>query len=718
MKKLRFLVFTLLLTLLSGQLFSQKYVRPITLKEGVESQIITVDKYESGELWIREGKKFNNKKEVSPPSGKVVDSINYLLVNGAWMETVSDQDGSLISDKLTLPLDGVKIDDVQVSNLADQQTYSEHKRLENVSLICRHTLIKYRTDTLKLSEENKDVILDTITTFLLYVGSNENAIPFRVVANNKLVKDDLFISGDTIILDLKKKPELIEKLGLNAYVKDKSIINKTIDVNNIQIIPEGRVFSIINKMKIDVVEVRSEIPPVVKQGPGIWLWVIIAVCILLIALFAVLFQMKKKSAKKQQEEKNENVVIEPVSQSVDNEPKKVEALKTQQEEKTVIEAAPQESVEVESKKDVEGNLSVLKGEGNKDIVAKLTAEFEKKEKELIKKAEAAREDERKKAENEITRLKGEKQKLSEEFEKKEKELTKKAEAAREDERKKAENEITKLKGEKQRLSNDLEKEKKDAEERVERVRKEEKSNAERKISELTTAHKNEVSRLQDQQKVYTDQLTIVPYAKEYAKKISNLIDVVNSINIQAGELENAEVEDSYMIYRTISRFNRAISKIDYKKMLLDVSLAADNEMSFANSGITNLKTVSQDQMFTSLRGYFLSAYLEKYINAAMVYNESLAGMDRLVTGLTPKQTAPFSVYRDKLKECFKNLGISVVSVKLFDKLGDNVDLKVRREVDFGDENIPADTIIEIENCLVYPEGGRRPQDKIYVVVQK
>ena len=678
MKKLRFLVFTLLLTLLSGQLFSQKYVRPITLKEGVESQIITVDKYESGELWIREGKKFNNKKEVSPPSGKVVDSINYLLVNGAWMETVSDQDGSLISDKLTLPLDGVKIDDVQVSNLADQQTYSEHKRLENVSLICRHTLIKYRTDTLKLSEENKDVILDTITTFLLYVGSNENAIPFRVVANNKLVKDDLFISGDTIILDLKKKPELIEKLGLNAYVKDKSIINKTIDVNNIQIIPEGRVFSIINKMKIDVVEVRSEIPPVVKQGPGIWLWVIIAVCILLIALFAVLFQMKKKSAKKQQEEKNENVVIEPVSQSVDNEPKKVEALKTQQEEKTVIEAAPQESVEVESKKDVEGNLSVLKGEGNKDIVAKLTAEFEKKEKELIKKAEAAREDERKKAENEIT----------------------------------------KLKGEKQRLSNDLEKEKKDAEERVERVRKEEKSNAERKISELTTAHKNEVSRLQDQQKVYTDQLTIVPYAKEYAKKISNLIDVVNSINIQAGELENAEVEDSYMIYRTISRFNRAISKIDYKKMLLDVSLAADNEMSFANSGITNLKTVSQDQMFTSLRGYFLSAYLEKYINAAMVYNESLAGMDRLVTGLTPKQTAPFSVYRDKLKECFKNLGISVVSVKLFDKLGDNVDLKVRREVDFGDENIPADTIIEIENCLVYPEGGRRPQDKIYVVVQK
>ena len=181
-------------------------------------------------------------------------------------------------------------------------------------------------------------------------------------------------------------------------------------------------------------------------------------------------------------------------------------------------------------------------------------------------------------------------------------------------------------------------------------------------------------------------------------------------------LAKVEVEDPYLIFKAISKFNLAQSEIDYEGLLLDVSLAAKNDMSFAKSGIANLKTVSQDQMFSSLRNYFLSAYLEKYIDAAVVYNESLAGIDRLVEGIDASMTAPFKSFRDKLTECCKRLGIAVISVKLFDTLGDNIDLKATM-IDF-DDRLPADSIIAIENCLVYPEGGRRPMEKIFVKAQK
>ena len=39
------------------------------------------------------------------------------------------------------------------------------------------------------------------------------------------------------------------------------------------------------------------------------------------------------------------------------------------------------------------------------------------------------------------------------------------------------------------------------------------------------------------------------------------------------------------------------------------------------------------------------------------------------------------------------------------------------EVDF-DDNIPADSILEIKNCIVYAADGIRPNEKIFVKSQK
>lgn len=661
--------------------------------------IVTVDTYEKGDTWIREGKKYKKQVELKAPEGKVVDSVQVLLVNGAWLETVGTQNGSFKFDnKMTLPTDGVKIDGVQISSFDNEEPYENHKRLKGVSLVCVQTLYKYK-DTLDIPQNMKDSLLRFTNAFELRVGTEKDTLPFMLVANLKLLKDDAFMVGDTVKLDKK----MMEQLGLEAF-KDSLFSDPKVEVNSIQVIPQGLVSSFIHEMDVEVVEDRTTVPSVKKKSSLLWLWIVIGVVVLLAALAVYYFMKKKKEAKIQQQ-------VEEEKRRLEEERKKKEA--------------------PENDHDDEGSESLAAGMSEADkAVAKLKKEFETERQKFADKIKGLEADKQKladgiedakkavaeKFEREITKLKDDKQRLADDLEDTKQDAKRRVEAARKEEREKAEKEIERLKDEKQKLAADLETEKKEAVKRVEKAREEEKDIATRKIAELNAAHDAVVAQLQQEQKVYTDRIAIVPFASQYAQDIYSLIDIVNDINVKAGELANADVDDPYMIFKAIGRFNMALSKIDYEKMLLDVSLAANDEMSFSDSGITSLKSVSQDQMFTSLRSYFLTSYLEKYINAAVVYNESLAGMDRLVSGLTPQQTAPFNAYRDKLTECFKRLGIAVVSVKLFDKLGDNADLKARM-VDF-DESLPADTIIGIENCLVYPEGGRRPQEKIYVVAQK
>lgn len=706
MNKMKLFVFALMLTLVSNQLFGQdRFARSIILKEGTESMIVTVDTYENGDTWIRGGKKYKKKVELKAPEGNIVDSVQVLLVNGAWLETLGTRNGSFKFDnKMTLPTDGMKIDGVQISSLDNEEPYENHKSLKSISLQCTQTLYRYK-DTFDIPQTMKDSILRFTNTFELCVGTKKDTLTYMLVANLNLLKNKAFIIGDTVRLDRA----MVEQLGLSAFA-DSLFVDQTVAVSSIQVIPEGLVSSFIHDMKVEIVEDRSTIPIMQKNGSSLWLWIAIG-SVALIAVFVVLFLMKKKRDKKQRNEEKERREKEGEEQNSETEEKGKEVTPvTDSSESDKAVAKLKREFETERQKYADRIKSL---EADKQ---KLTVSIATTRAELEGKVEAARKSITETFEKEIAKLKDDKKVLLDDLDREKKEGKNRVEAARKEEQEKSVKEIARLKDEKQKLATDMEIEKTEAKKRLEKAREEEKAAATRKIDELNAAHDAVVAQLKQEQKFYTDRIAIVPFASQYAQIIYSLINIVNDINVKAGELANADVDDPYMIFKAIGRFNMALSKIDYEKMLLDVSLAANDEMSFFDSGITSLKSVSQDQMFTSLRSYFLTSYLEKYINAAVVYNESLAGMDRLVSGLTPQQTAPFNAYREKLTECFKRLGIAVVSVKLFDKLGDNADLKARM-VDF-DESLPADTIIGIENCLVYPEGGRRPQEKIYVVAQK
>ena len=114
--------------------------------------------------------------------------------------------------------------------------------------------------------------------------------------------------------------------------------------------------------------------------------------------------------------------------------------------------------------------------------------------------------------------------------------------------------------------------------------------------------------------------------------------------------------------------------------------------------------------------FFFESYLNKYISALMVFNETMAGLHHLVYGLTENDTKEFNHYRDELIAVFKALEIEVHSVKIFDSITDNVDLHVdMRPLDF---DCPSGTICQINSCIVFLAGGNKPADKIHVVVKE
>ena len=657
-KTAKTITLSFVLLLAADLLFGQSYVRPVSLPAGTDSKIIRIVEYQDGTRYAVD----RDDNDKFTPGGQVKDTLCFLLINGMLMETTKKGEGNMKLGEEILPLDGVKLGGVSVSDPKKRMDLTGHDPLD-ISVEFRRTEYKYK-DTLRLSPALMDSVLRVETRMLMHCGE-ENVPDFKIIFNDTVIlPPDGFKAGPDIDVNLS---EQLGKLGLADMD----------GVKKVTVVPEDHIPTVISNVKYNIIEDRSELPPVDPKIPW-WCWLIVGL-IVVMGIAAVLWlRWRRKKADKKAEEEEKEEKIMPI-------------------------ATPR----TEEQKKWEEELSRLRNQKNR-----LEEELKKEKENLEKACEKIR----KQSEEEINRLKDQNNRLKEDLKTERDDADKRVAAARDEERAKFESTINTLSEEKKSLSDTLEKERELAREQIAEAHEEERKIAEKTITDLKDAHQAEVDRLEAEQRIYSEKIAFVPFASQYAKDIYSLISTVNDINRQARELSRADVEDPYLIFKAISKFNLAQSEIDYEGMLLDVSLAAKDDMSFADSGITNLKTVSQDQMFSSLRSYFLSAYLEKYINAAVVYNESLAGIDRLVEGIDESMTAPFKLFREKLKECCKRLGIAVISVKLFDTLGDNVDLKATM-VDY-DSSLPADSIIAIENCLVYPEGGRRPMEKIYVKAQK
>jgi hypothetical protein len=148
----------------------------------------------------------------------------------------------------------------------------------------------------------------------------------------------------------------------------------------------------------------------------------------------------------------------------------------------------------------------------------------------------------------------------------------------------------------------------------------------------------------------------------------------------------------------------------------DVLNIANVQFVYKQQTVAKYDQRDEKQFYASMKLFFYDSYLKNYISALMVFNETLAGMHHLVDGLTEKDTEVFQQLREELQSVFKALEIEVHSVKIFDSIADNIDLKVDlRPLDF---DCPSGTICQIDSCIVYLAGGNKPTDKIHVVVKE
>ena len=632
----------------------------------------------------------------------------YLLVDSAWMETYAPANADVKFDDVWLPTDRM-----QLSNKNEKDTLSpKHDKLE-ATLTYRKTVKKYYQNSVDLPVELKDSILESKDSLFLYVKS-DSSLFFSIVINDiSLIKDPTFVTNKDILI-------VPARLGIDPLSLSNIHENKNESIARIQVLPKGHIPSYIKNI-VCIYNV-VEVPYPVKSSGIPWVRIFAGVIIAIIISIILYIILKRKKRKEK----------EPLGFPQRDPVDRKDPIKEPLSPEAVIQNMRNE-IERLSRDLYQEQNSTLFFRRQADKLSSDYKQLEMSVQSRIEKATSSLRDNYESVKKELKNLKDEtKQKIEE---------------ARSDEKEKQKQKIVVLTDKVKTLSENLDQEKKDNKRKVEEARKEEKEKGEKIISELNTTlntlrdnlaekqnslretelalnqmtaaferDEQTIATLNEAQRLYTEHITFVEFAHQYASNVQCLLDIVAKINESASKLIEANVPDPYLIYKAISRFSLAQSDINFENLATEVNMAASCKMTFSNNGISNLSSVAPSEQINSLRNYFLAAYLEKYINAVMVYNESLAGIDRLVKGLTPQHTAPFVQYREELKACFNRLGIVVISVKLFDTLGDNMDLKAKI-IDY-DDSLPAESIIEIQNCLVYPEGGRRPTDKIYVTAQR
>ena len=229
--------------------------------------------------------------------------------------------------------------------------------------------------------------------------------------------------------------------------------------------------------------------------------------------------------------------------------------------------------------------------------------------------------------------------------------------------------------------------------------------AKRKIENLTGA----IAR-------FDDKLADAAFAQPYCRNIENLLNISKKIQESANEAQNADVEDPYFICKAVARFWAQLDKIDLSAFYTDVDMVLGT--GFVPKG-TPLATydasLPEAELETLVKNYFFASYLKQYVNALVVFNESMAGLTHLLPDMPAEPVRPFEDYRLQLQQAVAALGINVLSVKIFDFVHNNTDL-LATPVDGGYDSPGA--ILDIENCLVSLSGAPKDGERIRVKVQQ
>lgn len=237
------------------------------------------------------------------------------------------------------------------------------------------------------------------------------------------------------------------------------------------------------------------------------------------------------------------------------------------------------------------------------------------------------------------------------------------------------------------------------------------------MTESLTKKVAEVRRLEEAQAAFTTQLASVPFAQPYCQNIAKLTEVVKDITDKGTALLDKNLGDKYYIYKALATFTQRLEKFKQMDFATEVKMAAQSHFALKSSTIAGYdQNDPANKLETATKQYFFDTYLKTYVNAAVVLNETLAGMHHLVDGLDASSCKEFDNLRTRLESACSALGIEVDCVKVFDKVGQNTNIKVIRSVnaDFGERG----QILEINSCSVKLTGGNMPGGEIQVIVKE
>lgn len=431
------------------------------------------------------------------------------------------------------------------------------------------------------------------------------------------------------------------------------------------------------------------------KGTDLTTLILISAVVLLLIAAAVFFFLKKRSSGKSTEEiageggddngnapegegdVDGNGVVSPTNDEPEPDP---EALKRKIQELTVLNRALTSQLEKEKA-------------GRDQAVEKEKARLEREANKLV-------DDARKEADKEKQRAA---------------QAEERAKAAKEEARATEAKVTEKFKGQIEDLTSQVDKAKETIRQRNDELRTVNGELADEKKAH--TEARNTIDRLNAAIKRFDDKLGDAAFAQPYCRNILRLLEVADNVQKSAAETLKADIDDPYFIYKAIASFSAKLDNINIGSFYSDVDMVSNT--GFVPKG-TPLATydlkLPKSELDELTKNYFFSSYLKEYVNALVVFNESMIGLAHLVPDMPAALVRPFEQYRTQIQTAVSALGINVLSVKIFDFVHNNTDL-LATEVD-GGYDTPG-VILEIENCLVSLAGAPRDGgERIRVKVQQ
>lgn len=211
-------------------------------------------------------------------------------------------------------------------------------------------------------------------------------------------------------------------------------------------------------------------------------------------------------------------------------------------------------------------------------------------------------------------------------------------------------------------------------------------------------------------------ITDIAPAKEYADSLEQLLLIGEKVEKAALALGQNKDVDDYLINKYIARYRAALSVIDMQMFTTDVMNATKAQFVYKGQMLATFDQKDKKSFYESMKLYFYDTYIKKYVNALVVLNETMVGMQYLADGATAKDVKAFETYRKEIDAILKAIEIDVISVKIMDSCTDNLSLTVIPKV--LDFDCPKNSICQIDNCIVYLKGASKPNEKIQVIVKK